>query len=69
MFTLERLIMFGYVLSILTGSYLAVSTLKNLYGEARELERLASLQIEEMNAQDDHKLLVFDAIEPAAGGN
>ncbi len=63
MFTLEKLVFFAYVLSIMTGSYLAVSTLRGLYAEARQLERLATLEADDL----DHKVLVFDAIEPAAG--
>lgn len=64
MFSLEKLIMFGYLLTVLTGSYLAVSTLRQLYGEARRLEQLATLEAKDV---EDRKLLVFDSIEPASG--
>lgn len=64
MFTLERLMMMAYMLCIVTGSYMAVSTLKSLYSEARQLEMLASINLD----SDTHKVLVFDAIEPAVGG-
>ncbi|NBX66139.1 MAG: hypothetical protein EBQ96_03990 [Proteobacteria bacterium] len=67
MFSIERLIMFGYLLSVLTGSYLAVSTLRQLYSEARQLEQLATLEAQDIQDMKDRKLLVFDAIEPASG--
>lgn len=63
MYHFEKLLFAAYFLCVLTGSYLAVSTLKNLYKEARELEVLASAA----DIRDGHKVLVFDAIEPATG--
>ncbi|MBU6235306.1 MAG: hypothetical protein KGQ41_05635 [Alphaproteobacteria bacterium] len=61
--SIERLMAVFYVVSLISGSYLAVSTVKSVFFEARRLELLASLELDD-NA---HKVLVFDAIEPASG--
>jgi|GEM_PF-2617163 len=58
----------AYVLSIFVGGYLAVSTLKGLWTEADRFQTIASAS--EYGAETlDNTLLVFDAIEPAAGKN
>lgn len=63
MISLERMMVFAYVLAILGGSYLGVSTLRALWVEARQLETIASLRMDD----ERYKILVLDAIEPAAG--
>lgn len=52
-----------YVFLILGGSVLAVSTVRTLFSEARRLEHLAVAGLQ----PDDHRTLIFNDIEPAAG--
>jgi len=60
---MERLMLVAYVLSIFTGSYLAVSTLRSLWQEGRKLELISSLSVDDKR----YKTLEFDKIEPSAG--
>lgn len=68
MFTIQRFAVIAYALTVFMGGYLAVATLKNLWTSADNFENLASAT---SYGEDtlNHTLLVFDAVEPAAGTN
>jgi hypothetical protein len=63
MYFLEKMMLVAYICSLITGSYLAITTLRGVYSEGRRLERLSTISLDD----EQHKVLVFDAIEPAAG--
>jgi hypothetical protein len=65
MLGIERFVTVAYVLTVIVGGYLAVSSLKNLWSEAERFEQI--ITVSASGAVDPHTFLVFDSVQPAAG--